>query len=149
MRSSSHISNGTSSQFCMLAYYKQIFISLRKFVVVIVWQLDLQLPMQSVPITTEVVTSNPAHVEVYSIQHYVIKFVSALRRVNGAVDRGFKSKNYKMEFVVYLRTVVSVSQHNKNPQRVGLVQSRPRHHLTENYIVLVNNSLTAVWSDHV
>jgi hypothetical protein len=65
--------------------------------------------MQSVPITTEVVTSNPAHVEVYSIQHYVIKFVSALRRVNGAVDRGFKSKNYKMEFVVYLRTVVSVS----------------------------------------
>ena len=31
--------------------------------------------MQSVPITTEVVSSNPAHVEVYSIQHYLIKFV--------------------------------------------------------------------------
>ena len=149
MHSSCHILNGTSSQFCMLAYYKQIFISLRKFVVVFVWQLDLQLPMQSVPITTEVVSSNPTHVKVYSIQHYVIKFVSALRQVNGAVDRGFKSKNYKMEFVVYLRTVVSVSQHNTNSQSVGLVQSRPRHHLTENYIVLVNNSLTAVWSDHV
>jgi hypothetical protein len=27
------------------------------------------------PITTEVVSSNPAHGEVYSIQHYVIKFV--------------------------------------------------------------------------
>jgi hypothetical protein len=39
---------------------------------------NLQLPVQSVPITTEVVSSNPAHSEVYSIQHYVIKFVSNL-----------------------------------------------------------------------
>jgi hypothetical protein len=38
--------------------------------------LDLQLPVQSVPITNNVVTLNPAHGEVYSIQHYVIKFVS-------------------------------------------------------------------------
>ena len=36
----------------------------RVVVVVIVWQLDLQLPMQSVPITTEDVSSNPAHGEV-------------------------------------------------------------------------------------
>ena len=28
--------------------------------VVIIWYLDLQLPMQSVPITTKVVSSNPA-----------------------------------------------------------------------------------------
>jgi hypothetical protein len=33
---------------------------------------------QSVPITTNVVSSNPAHGEVYSIQHYVIKFVNDL-----------------------------------------------------------------------
>jgi hypothetical protein len=32
--------------------------------------------MQSVPITTNIVNSNPARGEVYSIQHYVIKFVS-------------------------------------------------------------------------
>jgi len=33
--------------------------------------------MQSVPITTDVVSLNPVHGEVYSmIQHYVIKFVS-------------------------------------------------------------------------
>ena len=38
--------------------------------------LDLQLPMQSVPITTNVVSLNPAHGEVYSIQHDVIKFVN-------------------------------------------------------------------------
>jgi hypothetical protein len=34
--------------------------------------------MQSVPITTKVVSSNPVHDEVYSMQHYVIKFVSEL-----------------------------------------------------------------------
>jgi hypothetical protein len=36
--------------------------------------------MQSVLITTKIVSMNP---EVYSIQHYVIKFVSALRQVGG------------------------------------------------------------------
>ena len=44
-------------------------------VVVVVWQLHLQLSRQSVPITTKVVSSNhPAHGEAYSIQHYVIKW---------------------------------------------------------------------------
>jgi len=36
-----------------------------------------------VPITTKVVRSNPVHGEKYSIQHYVIKFVSDLRQVGG------------------------------------------------------------------
>ena len=36
--------------------------------------------MQSVPITINVVSSNPVNSEVYSIQHYVIKFVSDLRQ---------------------------------------------------------------------
>jgi hypothetical protein len=44
--------------------------------VVIVWLLDLQLPVQSVPITTKVVSLNPIDDEVYLIQHYMIKFVS-------------------------------------------------------------------------
>jgi hypothetical protein len=39
---------------------------------------NLQLPVQSVPITTKIVSSNPVHGEVYSIQH-----VSDLRQVNG------------------------------------------------------------------
>jgi hypothetical protein len=51
--------------------------------VVIVWQLDLQLHVQSVPITTKVVSSNPVLVEMCSIQQYVIKFVSDLRQVGG------------------------------------------------------------------
>ena len=37
----------------------------------------------SVPITTNGVRSNPAHTKVYSIQHYVIKFVNDLRQVGG------------------------------------------------------------------
>jgi hypothetical protein len=52
-------------------------------VVVIVWLLDLQLPVQSVPMTTKVVSSKPFYGEVYSIQHYVIEFVSDLREVSG------------------------------------------------------------------
>jgi hypothetical protein len=50
---------------------------------VVVWWLDLQLPMQSVPFTTNVVSSIPAHGEVYSIQLYVIKIVNDLRKVGG------------------------------------------------------------------
>jgi len=37
--------------------------------------------MHSVLITTEVVSSNSAHGKVYSIQHYVKKFVNDLRQV--------------------------------------------------------------------
>jgi len=51
--------------------------------VVTVWWLDLQLPMQSVLITTKVVSSITTHGKVYSIQHYVIKFISDLRLVGG------------------------------------------------------------------
>jgi len=59
------------------------FFILGAVVVVIIWELDLQLPVQSVPITTKVVSSTPTHGEVYSILHYVIKFVSDLQQVCG------------------------------------------------------------------
>jgi hypothetical protein len=45
--------------------------------------LDLQLHIKYVHITTNVVSSNTAHGEVYSIQHYVKKFVSDLQQVTG------------------------------------------------------------------
>ena len=44
----------------------------------IVWWLDLQLPMQSLPITTGVVSSNLEYGEVYNIM-----FVSVLRQDGG------------------------------------------------------------------
>ena len=40
------------------------------------------LYVQLVPITTNIVNLNLVHGEVYSIQHYVIKFVSDLRQVS-------------------------------------------------------------------
>jgi hypothetical protein len=43
----------------------------------------LKYTVQSEPITTKVVSSNPVHVEVYSIQHYAIKFVGDLQQVSG------------------------------------------------------------------
>ena len=51
----------------------------------IVWLLDLQLPkaMQSLPITTDVVRTNPAHGEMYPVQHYAIKLVYDLRQFGG------------------------------------------------------------------
>jgi hypothetical protein len=39
--------------------------------------------MQADPITTKVASANPAHDEIYSIQLYVIKFVSDLWEVGG------------------------------------------------------------------
>jgi len=51
-----------------------------------------KLPVQSVPITTKVVCSNPIHNEMYSIQHYVIKFVSDLRFV---IISGYSSFLYQ------------------------------------------------------
>ena len=41
------------------------------------------LPVQSVLIASKVVSSNATHGEVHSIQHYVIKIVSYLRKVGG------------------------------------------------------------------
>jgi hypothetical protein len=45
------------------------------------WQWDLQLLMQSVPITTKVVSLYSVHGEVYLIKYYVTKFVSDLWQV--------------------------------------------------------------------
>jgi len=42
-----------------------------------------RVAMQSEPTTSNVVSSNPVHGEVNSIQHYVINFVSDLRQVGG------------------------------------------------------------------
>ena len=49
----------------------------------IAWWLDVELPVQSVPITNNVVNLNTTNDEVYSIQHYVVKSVSDLWQVNG------------------------------------------------------------------
>ena len=63
--------------------------------------MDLQLPVQSVPITTKVVCSNPIHGEVYSIQHYVTgQWFSQLTPVSSA------SKTDHYDITVILLKVV-------------------------------------------
>jgi uncharacterized transporter YbjL len=64
-------------------------------VVVIVWYLDLQLPMQSVPHTTKAVSLNTVHDEVYSKQHYMIKFVTYLRQVCGILRDLWIQRNWQ------------------------------------------------------
>ena len=75
--------------------------------------------MQSVPITTNVVSSSPVHVEVYSIQRYVIKFVSGLRQV-GVFFPGIpvfstnKTDRHQITEIL-LRLESGVKHHNPNP----------------------------------
>ena len=54
--------------------------------VVIVWQLALQLYMQSVQITSKAMSLILAIGEVYSTQYYVIKLVNWLRQVGGLLS---------------------------------------------------------------
>ena len=49
--------------------------------VLIIWYLVLQIPVQLVPITINVASSNHAHGEVNSINHWLIKFDTELRQV--------------------------------------------------------------------
>ena len=65
---------------------------------------------QSVPITTKVVSLNPAHGELYSIQHYVIKFISELQHVGG-----------------FLRVLRFPPQYNRNLVKSGVKHHNPDH----------------------
>jgi hypothetical protein len=56
-------------------YTSRLFIYISSVAVV-----DLQLHVQSVHITTKVVSLNPTRDKVYSIQNYVIKFIGDLRQ---------------------------------------------------------------------
>ena len=76
--------------------------------------------MQSVPITTKFVSSNPAHGEVYSIQHYVIKFVSDMMKAAISVTCDRSVVFSEIKFVSDLRQVggflwvLTVSSTNKS-----------------------------------
>ena len=70
--------------------------------------------MQSMPITTNIVSSNPVHGDVYSIQHYVIKVCQGL-----AAGRWFSPGNW-------------ISSTNKTI----------RHDITEILLKVVLNTLT-------
>jgi hypothetical protein len=52
-------------------------------ILIVSYVVVFQLPVQSLPITSQVVISNPDHGEVYLIQHYVMKFVCDLQQFYG------------------------------------------------------------------
>ena len=85
-------------------------------VVVMEWQLDLQIHVQSVHITTNVVSSNHAHGEVYSIQHYVIKFISDLRQVGGFSSGTPISSTNKTDFHDITEILLKVAFNTKHHQ---------------------------------
>ena len=70
-----HCFENVKKKLCLI-FINKYFFPFRAVMVMIIWGLDLQLPMQPVPITTKIVSFNPAYGKMYLIQHYVIKFVS-------------------------------------------------------------------------
>ena len=81
--------------------------------------------MQSLPITTKVVSLNPVHGEVYSIQHYVIKFASDLLQVGGfslgtPVSSTNKTDRHDITEIllkVALNTIIQTKPSSKNKRR--------------------------------
>ena len=65
---------------------------------------------QCMPITTNLVSLNPVHGEVYLIQHYVLKFVSDLRHVSG-----------------FLRKLRFPPRYNWNIVESGIKHHKPNH----------------------
>jgi len=63
--------------------------------------------MQSVPITTNVVSFEFHSGEVYSIQHYVIKFVSDLQQVDGKNSSGHWLKSGDLIYSSQRHTVIN------------------------------------------
>ena len=79
---------------------------------------EKSLPVQSVPITTKVVSLNPVHVEVHSIQHYVIKFVSDLRQVGSFLRVLRFPPPIKLTITIKLNMVESGIKHHKPKKNV-------------------------------
>jgi hypothetical protein len=83
--------------------------------------LDLQLPMQSVLITINVVRSNPVNGEVYSIPHYVVKFVSNLRQVGGFSSDTpvFSTNKTDRHDIIQILLKVALNTINPNTYRIN------------------------------
>ena len=62
--------------------------------------------------TTNDVSMNPAHGEVYFIQHYVIKFVSELQQASTLGT--LVSSTYKMDYTVPRIVESGIRHHNPN-----------------------------------
>ena len=94
--------------------------------------------VQSMAITTKVVITNPVHGEVYSIQIYVIKFLSDLRQVGGFLRILRFPSPIKLTTTNNRNIVESGVQHHKptkptNQKRVGTLYPKQRANITRLY----------------
>jgi hypothetical protein len=84
--------------------------------------LDLQLPVQSVPIATKVVRSDPVHGEVYSMQHYVIKFVSDLQQIGAINEKNWFAESrffVGVHWMEFADTTLGISEYLFFATRLG------------------------------
>ena len=73
--------------------------------------------MKSIPLTTKVVSSNPPNGEVYTIQHFMIKFVVDLRQV-GCFPLGnpvFSTNNTDIYDITEILLQMALKHHTLNP----------------------------------
>ena len=89
----------------------------------IVWLLDLQLPVQSEPITTKFVSSNPVHGEMYTMQHYVIKFItdSVSLQVSGFPGTPVSSNKTDCRDITEILLKVALNTINHQPFDIGIL----------------------------
>ena len=66
-----------------------------------------KLCMQSVPITTKVVSSNPVHGKLYLIQRYEIEVVNHLRQVGGFLQELWFSPPIKLIATILLKVALN------------------------------------------
>ena len=79
--------------------------------------------MQSVPITNDGVSSKLDEDEVYSIQHYVIKFVSDLQQVGGFHRVLWFPPPLKLIATISLNVVESGVKHPQTNEQTCLYQN--------------------------
>ena len=77
--------------------------------------------MQSVPIITKFVSLNPADGKMYSIQHYVIKFVSDLRQVGGFLRGTLVSSTNKTGYNDIAEILLKVALNAMNIQSMYIL----------------------------
>ena len=105
-------------------------------VAVIVWQLDLQLPVQSVHITTR---------SRRGVQHYVIKFVSDLRQVSGflRVSSTNKTDRHNIAEILLKVALNTIKQTNKQTNKQT---SKHKHiYLMQGGVNIITNQYIASW----
>ena len=81
----------------------------------------IQLPVQSVPITTNVVNSNPVHGEVYSIQHYVILSMTCGRSIVFSGYSGFFTNKTDLPDITEM--LLKVALNTINQPKINLPHS--------------------------